>query len=320
MKIAYRRAVRIAIMCLAALWTQPSQAADHLVCVLVPHFKDEYWLSVADGIEKRAARTGLHARFFEAGGYGALANQIGQIAQCSALHPRAMLIGTVSSDDPALLAAVAEAARHHPVIGLVNELHSDVLAARIGVDWQDMGAALGAHLRRLYPAGSAPQSAILLSGPPEAGWVAPLETGLRQGLQGSSIHIRAVYAADTGTGEQLRLLERALAETAEPDLIIGPAPAIEAAMAVFSGSSDRPALVATYISHSVARGLVGGKALAAPFDDPIRQGELALEAALSPTDPKDANRLIGPAITVIQSGADPALIRLSPADYFPALD
>ena len=40
-----------------------------LLCVLVPHFKDEYWLSVAYGIEQQSAERRLSVRVFEAGGY-----------------------------------------------------------------------------------------------------------------------------------------------------------------------------------------------------------------------------------------------------------
>ncbi len=115
-------------------------------CVLVPHFKDEYWLSVAHGIERRAEQRGLEVRFFEAGGYRALPRQLAQLADCADLQPGAILIGAVSSDAPELLAAVAAAATRQPVIGLVNALHSEALAARIGVDSFEMGHKLGAHL------------------------------------------------------------------------------------------------------------------------------------------------------------------------------
>lgn len=316
---AYPALRRLAIAGLLWLAAGPAAAAP-LICVLVPHFKDEYWLSVANGIETRAAERGLEPRFFEAGGYRALQSQIGQIAGCESLHPAAILIGAVSSDDPALLAAVARAAQSRPVIGLVNELHSDALAARIGVDWREMGERLGAHLGRLYPAGGPPIDAVLLSGPPEAGWPAPLESGLRRGLAGSAVRIGAVYGADTGTGEQLRLLEQALADRPRPGLIIGPAPAIEAAMALFRDSPGRPVLAATYVSHSVARGLVGSQVIAAPFDDPMGQGSLAVDAVAAARQGVVRPALSGPAIRVIAAGTDPAAIRLSPAGYFPALD
>lgn len=295
-------------------------AGSGLLCVLVPHFKDEYWLSVAQGIETRAAADHLAVRFFEAGGYRALTTQIRQLGACEALAPDAILLGAVSSDDPALLAAVAAAAARHPVIGLVNELHSDALAARVGVDWFDMGLKLGQHLHRLFPAGGTPRNAILLSGPAVSGWVAPLETGLRQGLEGSAVSIVSVYGTDTGSAEQLRLLETALATGPAPDLVIGAAPAIEAAMALLPGMADPPGLAATYVSHSVARGLVGGRIIAAPYDDPMRQGEMAVDASADAIAGVTRRELIGPQITVLTAGAAPEAFRLSPVDYFPALD
>ncbi len=311
---------RAAILCLIWLSAMPAQADQTLVCVLVPHFKDEYWLSVANGVETEADLYGLQVRFFEAGGYRALQNQIDQLQQCKLLDPGAILIGAVSSDDPALLAAVAASARDVPVIGLVNELHSGALSARIGVNWEDMGLQLGQYLAGLYPADGVPKQAILLSGPPEAGWVAPLERGLRRGLTGAGLQIAAVYGADTGTGVQLRLLESALAVDAAPDVIIGPAPAIEAAMALFARKSRRPVLAATYVSHSVARGLVGAQVIAAPFDDPMEQGSLAITAAIVAMTGVTLSSLIGPNIRILTPKTDPAAIRLSPTTYFPALE
>lgn len=317
---AYRRFVSTAIVALCGLFGGAAQADQSLLCVLVPHFKDEYWLSVAYGIEKRSAELHLAVRFFEAGGYDALKTQIAQISSCTALEPGAILIGAVSSDAPDLLAAVQKAAEDQPVIGLVNELHSGLLRARVGVDWLEMGRKLGEDLARRFPAGTRELDTVLLSGPPEAGWVAPLERGLRLGLAPSAVRIVATYGADTGTAEQLRLLEKARAAHPDADLVIGSAPAIEAAMAYFSTDGKHPLLAATYISHSVARGLVGGRVLAAPFDDPIRQGRLAVDAATAAMAGKDVPQVVGPRIVVLGAGVRPDEITLSPADYFPKLD
>lgn len=317
---AYRRFLLGAIAAVCGLFGTGATAGSGLLCVLVPHFKDEYWLSVAQGIETRAAAGHLAVRFFEAGGYQALTTQIRQLGACEALAPDAILLGAVSSDDPALLAAVAAAAARRPVIGLVNELHSDALAARVGVDWFDMGLRLGQYLHGHFPAGGMPRNTILLSGPAVSGWVAPLETGLRQGLEGSAVSIVSVYGADTGTAEQLRLLETALAAGPAPDLIIGAAPAIEAAMALLPGMADPPGLAATYVSHTVARGLVGGRIIAAPYDDPMRQGEMAVDASVDAIAGVTRQALIGPQITVLTAGAAPDAFRLSPVGFFPTLD
>lgn len=322
---AYRRIADAAIFALCGMvaTAAPGMAGTNanLLCVLVPHFKDEYWLSVAHGLEQRASERGLAVRFFEAGGYNnALANQIDQLDACAALDPSAILIGAVSADAPELLAALEKASRSHPVIGLVNEVHSDELSARVGVDWRDMGLALGRHLAARFPAGGAPQRAIYLTGPTESGWVAPLEEGLRHGLDGSSVSIVATYGADTGTAEQLRLLEAAWNAHPDATLVIGTAPAIEVAMAFFAGRADRPLLAATYLSHSVARGLVGGQVLAAPFDDPVRQGILAVDAAANPASGGPVAARIPIDIATFTEGTAPEEMRLSPADYFPKVD
>lgn len=315
----YRRIAGTAIFAICGLFGGTALADGPTLCVLVPHFKDEYWLSVAYGLEQRSGELGFSVRFFEAGGYNALQNQLRQIDVCKALEPAAILIGAVSSDAPELLAAVEAASRSLPVIGLVNELHSDALATRVGVDWANMGRSLGRHLTERYPGRGALVAAVLLSGPPKAGWVAPLERGLMEGLAGSSVTIVATYGADTGTGEQLRLVEKARAEHPQAGLLIGTAPAVEAAMALSAGDGE-PALVATYPSHSVARGLAGGQVLAAPFDDPMQQGRLAVDAAEAVLSGAATDKYIRTEITVLVGGLDPSDIALSPADYFPHLD
>lgn len=290
------------------------------LCVLVPHFKDEYWLSVAYGIEARAKEKGLTVHFFEAGGYQALSRQVEQVAACEDLDARAILIGAVSSDDATLLAAVRRAATHRPLIGLVNELHSDALMARVGVDWSQMGVVIGDDLTKTFPAGAPTRHAVLLTGPRESGWMAPLERGLRSGLAGSAVSIDAVMSADTGNAEQLRILEKALAGGSTPDVIIGSAPAIEAAMALRARTGDGPLLIATYISHSVARGLVNGSVAAAPFDNPMLQGRWAVEAAVTAMSGVVRPELIGPPIELVTRGVSPSMLRMSPSDYFPSLD
>jgi protein TorT len=316
----YRQIASATIFAACALVGHAAVAKQPLLCVLVPHFKDEYWLSVAYGLEHRSAELGLAVRFLEAGGYNALDQQIEQVSACTTMDASAILIGAVSSNAPEMLAAVQRAAQARPVIGLVNELHSTALAARVGVDWEDMGLALGRSLAARFPATGTGQRAILLTGPLNSGWVGPLEDGLRHGLAGSALTITAVYNADTGTSEQLRLLETALSQHPDIDLVIGSAPAIEAAMAFLRREADPPLLAATYLSHSVARGLAGRQVIAAPFDDPIEQGRLAVDAAVAAMAGQRTEALLSTGIRVREAGADPAEIPLSPADYFPAID
>lgn len=303
-------------------------AAQGPVCVLVPHFKDEYWLSVGFGLEQEAARAALPLRLYEAGGYEARDTQIAQIDDCIAQGGAAMLIGAVSSDHKALLAAVGRAAAAMPVIGLVNELHADSLSGTVGVDWHGMGWAVGAALAARFPAGSPPVRAVFLSGPAASGWVAPLDEGLRAGLGNAAVTIIARRAADTGLRQQFAEVAEVFASGTPFDILIGPAPAIEAAMGYLANHPDTrpPLLVASYVTHSIRRGLADGKVAFAPFDDPIEQGRMALRMAVArmagpPKAPPAPPEVVGPPIVLV--GPQEALsgrILLSPPGYFPHID
>lgn len=293
-----------------------------LVCVLVPHFKDEYWLSVGYGLEREARAHDIALLFYEAGGYRARAAQIDQLRACAARGVDAILIGAVTSDHGDLLSAITAVAARVPVFGLVNGLQSDALSGRIGVDWRRMGLVLGRDLAARHPAGTPPQSAVLISGPAESGWVGPLERGLRAGLAQSSVVIEAAYGADTGLRQQLALVERAFAQYPEVDLLIGSAPAVEAAIGL-TASTGRPsgvALAATYVSHTIKRAVMNGRVMAVAFDDPAQQGALAIRQVVRVLAHGGRAGLEGPQIRLISGetgGADG--IVLSPADYFPQI-
>ncbi len=289
-------------------------------CVLVPHFKDEYWLSVGYGLEQEAARQNVDLLFFEAGGYRARARQIEQLDACAEQGVDAILIGAVTSDHPDLMQAIAQVAQNVPVFGLVNELHADALSGRIGVDWREMGYAVGHHLAALHPAGTPPRTAVAITGPVEAGWTAPLEAGLRDGLAGSAVTIVEVLGADTGLRQQLALVETAMERHPDIDFLIGSAPAVEAAVGLFVAreNTDTPGLLSTYISHTVMRGLMNGSVMAASFDDPMRQGVIAVRQAVTSTSGPGTTQTIGPPIRLLtRADSNFDQIRISPADYFP---
>lgn len=295
-------------------------AGPRTLCVLVPHFKDEYWLSVAYGLEEEATRQGITPLFFEAGGYRARTAQIAQLKGCAARGVDAVLLGAVTSDHPELLAAIDDVAAQVPVFGLVNELHSPALSGRIGVDWRDMGRVLGAHLTARHPAGSGAVEAVLISGPPESGWVAPLEQGLRVGLADSDVIIAWVYGADTGLRQQLSLVERAMAEHPKARYLIGSAPAVEAAIGWGQHLSTPPqvALLSTYISHTIGRGLANGHVDAAAFDNPVEQGRMAVRQVVDVVKTGARSGLDGPDVRLLTHVNHEA--PLSPSSYFPEIN
>ncbi len=101
-----------------------------------------------------------------------------------------------------------------------------------------MGYAVGKYLSAVHPAGSPEKTAVFLTGPAEAGWTLPLETGLRNGLAKSSVRILEVLGADTGIRQQLVLAEIALDRHPDVDYLIGSAPAIEAAIGLLATRPD----------------------------------------------------------------------------------
>ena len=295
----------------------PTQQDGKRICVVVPHFKDEYWLSVGYGLIEEARLAGAELWLFESGGYHALQSQISLLEQCVARQADAILLGAVSADDPALLQAVQDTARRVPVVGLVNALRSDHISGAVGVDWTDMGRVIGRYLSRLHPAGQArPVAAALVTGPAQSGWSPLLERGLEQGLRGSSVQIRRIGRADTGLREQLAQVETILRARPEVEILIGSAPAIEGAMGLAANSeAPLPMLVSTYISHSVRRGLQGANVAAVAFDDPVEQGRLGIRVALEAQLGVHSQDLVGPDILLLEAGqADRPPINLSPAD------
>lgn len=297
--------------------------ASRTFCVLVPHFKDEYWLSVGYGLEQEANKQGVKLLFFEAGGYRSRERQIAQLHECRDRQVDAILIGAVTSEHPELLSAITEVNRGVPVFGLVNELHAPELRASIGVDWEDMGLVIGRYLAARHPAGTKKKTAVLISGPPESGWIGPLEAGLRNGLMGSSLQLVEVFGADTGLRQQLALVEQALEEYPDTDYLIGSAPAVEAAIGLLKRDSQtkQPTLVSTYISHTIKRSLLNGQVLAVPFDNPMAQGNMAIRAAVGDIQLKKASGFIGPEVVLLtRDEGIPDKIRLSPSDYFPTIE
>ncbi len=302
----------------APLAASPAQAA-RLFCVLVPHFKDEYWLSVGYGLEQEAARQNVELLLYESGGYNAHAEQVKLLDQCVARGVDAILIAAVSSDHPDLLQAVRRAAKDMPVFGLVNELHSDALSGQIGVDWEDMGFVIGRYLGGLHPKGTGPKTAVLISGPRAAGWTAPVEAGLRRGLTNSSVAITGVFSADTGLRRQLMSVQTALERHPDVDYLIGSAPAIEAVIGLLAANENQhvPKLLSTYTSHTILRSLMNGNVLAASFDDPTQQGVMAIRQAVSA---ERSARPVGPKVVLLtKESEDLQKISISPTDYFPAL-
>jgi protein TorT len=289
-------------------------------CVLYPHLKDAYWLSVNYGMVEEARRLGVAFDVFEAGGYPNLSRQLEQLEGCASGEFDAVILGPVSY--AGLTAEVERIARLKPVIAAVNDIDDSGITAKASVPWTEMGAAAGRFLAQRHPKGSPPVRIAWFPGPQGAGWVTFVEAGFRAALADSSAKIVMTRFGDTGTEEQVLLVEEVLEAMPDVDYLVGSGPMAEAAVPILRarGREGKTAVVSTYLSHAVYRGVVRGRILAAPTDFPVLQGRLAIEMAVRALEGRLEVRHAGPQIrTVTPETAGSAVVEgsLAPASFVP---
>lgn len=290
------------------------------LCILYPHLKDAYWLSVNYGMVVEAQRLGVAFDVFEAGGYPNLARQIDQLEGCASDEFDAVILGAVSYEG--LTPTVERLARSKPVIAAVNDIDDSGITAKASVPWAEMGAAAGRLIAARHPKGSAPVTVAWFPGPEGAGWVTFVETGFLAAISDSSATIIATRYGDTGLEQQVLLVEDVLDELPGIDYLVGSGPMAEAAVSILRsrGLSDKVKVVSTYFSHAVYRGVHRGRILAAPTDAPVLQGRLAVEMAVRALEGKLDLTHAGPPIQVaMPETINSALIAdsLAPASFVP---
>ncbi len=289
-------------------------------CVLYPHLKDAYWLSVNYGMVEEARRLGVAFDVFEAGGYPNLSRQIDQLKGCASDEFDAVILGAVSYTG--LTAEVERIARQKPVIAAVNDIDDSGITAKASVPWTEMGAAAGRFLAERHPKGSAPVRIAWFPGPQGAGWVTFVEAGFRAALAESSAEIVMTRFGDTGTEEQVLLIEEVLEEMPEIDYLVGSGPMAEAAVPILRSRrlEGQIKVVSTYLSHAVYRGVVRGRILVAPTDFPVLQGRLSIEMAVRALEGRLTTRHAGPpvwTVTTATAGIEVIEGSLAPASFVP---
>lgn len=289
-------------------------------CVLYPHLKDAYWLSVNYGMVEEARRLGVGFDVFEAGGYPNMSRQIDQLKGCASADFDAVILGSVSYSG--LTAEVERIARLKPVIAAVNDIDDSGITAKASVPWTEMGAAAGRFLAERHPKGSPPVRVAWFPGPQGAGWVSFVEAGFRAALADSSARIVMTRFGDTGTEEQVLLVEEVLEAMPDVDYLVGSGPMAEAAVPILRarGLEGKVKVVSTYLSHAVYRGVVRGRILAAPTDSPVLQGRLSIEMAVRALEGRLTTRHAGPpvwTVTPATAGAEVIEGSLAPASFVP---
>ena len=290
------------------------------LCVLYPHLKDAYWLSVNFGMVEEARKLGVAFDVFEAGGYPNLSRQIEQLQGCAAAEFDAVILGAVSYDG--LTPTVQAIAATKPVIAAVNDINDAGITAKASVPWREMGAAAGRVVSMAHPKGSAPVRIAWFPGPEGAGWVRFVEEGFRAEIANSSASIVTTRFGDTGLEQQVLLVEDVLDQVADLDYLVGSGPMAEAAVSILRarGLSGQVQVVSTYMSHAVYRGIRRGKILAAPTDFAVLQGRLSVEMAVRALEGTLTLRHAGPEIAVVDAQSIDrigAAGSLAPASFAP---
>lgn len=270
-----------------------------VLCVVVPHIKDAYWLGVNHGMVEEARRLRVELRFFEAGGYSQLEVQRTQIRDC-AVNPRidALIVGAVARS--VMTPGLRQLSARMPVIGTINAIDGPGISAKVGVDWDDMGRAAGAFLAARAQGDGPPVPIAWFPGPRSVS--EGVDRAFRQAIADSRIVIRSTAWGDTGKAVQRNLLQQVLDDHPELRYVAGNALMAEAAISVLRerGLQERVGVVSTYFTPAVQRGILRGRILAAPTDAPVLQGRLSVGLAVDLLEQRPTRRHIGPVIRIVE--------------------
>ena len=219
------------------------------LCVLFPHMKDSYWVSVNFGVMEEARRLGVKATLFSAGGYTELNKQVSQFDDCMALNPDAILVGVIS--EGGMKAKIVEAREKGiKVVAIINPLFEiEVDALSTGSNKIICGVA-AEHLVGLFK-GRESAKIVSLPGPAGSGWAEKChQLGLERVIKGTNVELLEVKYGDTGKSVQLKLVEDALQTYDELDAIFGNAVTAEAAVGALeeAGRQDDIHVMAWYIN------------------------------------------------------------------------
>ena len=334
----------IAIACVSTAVAEPWELETHLVpfdagsqslpldytpldhaaqpwhlCILYPHLKDSYWISVNYGMAQEAKRLGVGFTLYEAGGYLNLDRQEEQAETCAAVGADAIIIGTVSFSG--MTPVLTRISKSIPVVAAVNDIAPEGVSAKAGVSWRDMGFEAGKILARRHPAGSPPVKVAWFPGPRSGGWVRFVEAGFYAAIKHSSAKIVAVKYGDTGREAQVLLIEEVLDEIDDVDYLVGSGPMAEAAVSILrTREREDIGIISDYMTHAVHRGILRGRILGAPSDFPVVQGRLAVEFAVRAIEGTLETRDAGPKIVPVNKSNISfygASNTLAPTDFAP---
>lgn len=270
------------------------------ICVAFPHMKDAYWLGVDYGVAEEAKRLGVEMQLVEAGGYTNLNKQISQIEDCVTRGAQAVVVGAISGDGLNNVVK-AVAAKHVPVIDLVNGMTSKDISAKSLVSFYTMGQATGEYLAKKHPAGSKQVKVGWFPGPAGAAWVEAAHKGFMEAIKGSAVVALEPKFGDTGKEVQAKMIEDVLQANPDVEYIAGTAVTAEAGVGILrSRNLDKKVhLLSFYMTPGVYDGIRSGRIMSAPADSMVIQGRIAIDQAVRLLEGKEVVKHVGPKIFVV---------------------
>ncbi len=226
--------------------------------VLVPHFKDAYWIAVNYAITQEAKRLGVRTVMLDAGGYTNVSKQIDQFEDLVQKQVDGMILSAVNAD--ALGKKVDEAWKKNrlPVVATVIHTNSENLISKAFYHYSQVGLKIAEYIQNRGGG-----KVIFFPGPPGAMWTEETFKGFKDYVEAhpGRIEILAVKYGETGKETQLQLVEDALQRFPIIDYIVGNAVSIAAAPIALerTGRAKQIKLVATYLAPELTNYMREGK-------------------------------------------------------------
>lgn len=265
------------------------------LCVLFPHMKDSVWVGFDYGIVKEAERLGVAVTIFEAGGYTELNKQLSQYDDCVALHPDAILFAAISEGiaqkvQEGLAKGIAQIAVVNPVSDKVK------YDAQVFSDTGAMGLYAAKWLAERHAKSDRELTAVTFPGPPGAGWAEAAAKGMRDGLAGSKIKIVGEKYGDTGKSAQLKLVEDALQQFPNLDILFCNGVTAEVAPAAVdeAGLRGKVEVAGWYVNDGSLRNIRSGDVGAAAMQITVPMTRIGVDMAVRVLEKKDHFKRVAP--------------------------
>ena len=270
------------------------------ICVSIPHLKDPYWGAVNFGLIDAARKMGVAVRIVEAGGYSNLNVQRKQIQDCMAEGADGLIIAAISATGLNDLVELYTG-KGKPVIDMINGMSSKRATARAGVDFWDTGFLIAKYIRDKLAVGAAELKVAWFPGPDGATWVAQGDKGFREGIKGSPVKIVISAKGDTGKATQGGLVEKALKDHPDLDIIVGTTVTANAAVEILRREklAKKIKVLSYYYGPGVHRGIRRGNVVAAPTDLQAIQARISIDLVIRALEGKKHFKHVAPKVVVV---------------------